>query len=54
MEQKTFFIIFKGFSMKQITQIFLEGKSPTLTLSYQKLYGKFGKFIFFSEKDREN
>ena len=28
--KKHFFIIFKGLSMKQITQIFLEGESPTL------------------------
>ena len=31
MKQKAFFINFKGFSMKQITQIFVEGESPTLT-----------------------
>ena len=30
-EIKTFFIIFKGLSIKQITQIFLEGESPTLS-----------------------
>ena len=30
MKLKTFFITFKGFSMKKITQIFLEGESPTL------------------------
>ena len=30
MKQKGFFIIFKGFSLKQITQTFLEGESPTL------------------------
>ena len=30
MKQKAFFIIFKGLSIKQITQIFLEGESPTL------------------------
>ena len=30
MKKKAFFIIFKGLSMKQITQIFLEGESPTL------------------------
>ena len=29
-KKKTFFIIFKGLSLKQIKQIFLEGKSPTL------------------------
>ena len=28
--EKAFFIIFKGLSMKQITQLFLEGESPTL------------------------
>ena len=31
MKQKAFFIIFKGFSLKQIKTIFLEGESPTLT-----------------------
>ena len=30
MKQKAFFIIFKGLSMKQITQMFLEGESLTL------------------------
>ena len=30
MKQKAFFIIFKGFSIKQIKQVFLEGESPTL------------------------
>ena len=29
---KAFFIIFKGLSMKQITQILLEGESPTLRM----------------------
>ena len=29
-EIKRVFIIFKGFSMKQITQFFLEGESPAL------------------------
>ena len=28
--EKAFFILFKGLSMKQITQLFLEGESPTL------------------------
>ena len=32
MKEKTFFIIFKGLSMKQITHIFLEGESPTLNI----------------------
>ena len=31
MKQKTFFIILKGVSLKQIKRIFLEGESPTLT-----------------------
>ena len=31
-EQKEFFIIFKRLSMKQTTQFFLEGESPTLRL----------------------
>ena len=35
MKQKAFFIIFKGLSMKQITQFFLEGGSPTLKLMNQ-------------------
>ena len=30
MKYKAFFIIFKGLSMKQKTQIFLKGESPTL------------------------
>ena len=29
-KQKAIFIIFKGFSLKQITQTFVEGESPTL------------------------
>ena len=29
-ERKAFFIIFKGLSLKQIKQIFLDGKGPTL------------------------
>ena len=33
MKQKSFFIIFKGFSLKQIKGIFLEGESPTLNLT---------------------
>ena len=32
MKKKAFFIIFKGLSIKQITQFFLEGESPTLTI----------------------
>ena len=32
MKQKAFFIIFKRLSVKQITQIFLEGDSPTFIL----------------------
>ena len=30
MKEKTFFIILKGLSGKQITQFFLEGESPSL------------------------
>ena len=30
MKQKVFFITFKGLSLKQIKQIFMEGESPTL------------------------
>ena len=32
MKSKTSFIIFKGLSIKQITQNFLEGESPTLSI----------------------
>ena len=32
--QKSRFIIFKGLSIKQITQIFVEGESPTLNDLY--------------------
>ena len=32
MKQKAFFIIFKGLSIKQITQPCLEGESPTVTI----------------------
>ena len=32
MKKNAFFIIFKGLSVKQITQIVLEGESPTLSL----------------------
>ena len=36
MKQKTFFIIFKGISLKQIKKKkFLEEESPTLSLEYQ-------------------
>ena len=34
MKQESFFIIFKGLSLKQTKQIFLEGKSPTLNTSF--------------------
>ena len=38
MKQKAFFIIFKGLSLKQIKQIFLEGESrPTLKVIRRKL-----------------
>ena len=30
MKYKTFFITFKGLSMEQLTQLFLEGESPAL------------------------
>ena len=36
MKQKAFFITFKGLSIKQIEQNFLEGESPTL----RKFFGK--------------
>ena len=34
MKQKAFFKIFKGLSMKQITQFFLEEESPTLSIFF--------------------
>ena len=40
--KKEFFIIFKGLSMKQITQKFLEGESPTLT-TFSNI--KFSKYL---------
>ena len=40
MKLKSFFIISKGLSLKQIKQIFLEGESPTL--KFEILYvGKY-------------
>ena len=36
MKQKAFLIIFEGFSIKQLTQIFLEGEGPTLNMSQFK------------------
>ena len=45
MKQKAFFITFKGLSMKQITQIFLEDESPPLMLLATKLSG----LVFGSE-----
>ena len=38
MEQKVFFIIFKGLSVKQTTQIFLDGESPTLKAFTQQYF----------------
>ena len=38
MKGKAFFIIFKGLSMKQITQFFLEGESPTLRIQYRVIF----------------
>ena len=34
MKQKAFFIIFKGLSIKQITQFFLDGESQTLKQTF--------------------
>ena len=34
MEQKVFFIIFKGLTLKQLKQIFLQGENPTLLCEY--------------------
>ena len=36
MKLKTFFIIFKGLSLKQIKQLFLEGESPALNRHFAK------------------
>ena len=35
-KQKAVFIVFKGLSMKQMTHIFLEGESPTLSRETKK------------------
>ena len=53
MKKKPFFIIFKGLSMKQKTQIFSEGESPTLrevspeynVIFYQILFKVLGNFL---------
>ena len=37
MKQKAFFMIFKGLSLKQIKQTFLEDESPTLKVQSYKL-----------------
>ena len=37
MKSKAFFMIFKGLSMKQITQFFLEGESSTLVTFHKGL-----------------
>ena len=38
MKQKAFFFIFKGLSLKNIKEIFLEGESPTLKCGDAILY----------------
>ena len=38
MKQKAFFIICKGLSIKQITQMLLEGESPTLNIVHAIQY----------------
>ena len=48
MKQKSFFIIFKGLSMNQVTQIILEGESPALTKSILQLSGIHRQLYFFS------
>ena len=46
MKFKAFFITFKGLSMKQIAQIFLECESPTLT--HILGVGAFAPYCYFS------
>ena len=41
MNKKAFFVIFKGFSIKQITQAFLEGESLTLSITFQDPHNRF-------------
>ena len=53
MKEKAFFIIFKGFSIKQITKIFLEGESPTLKLLWKYVFHN-RTFINSSIKWKEN
>ena len=53
MKWKAFFIISKGLSIKQITQIFLEGENPTLketpALGFFCKYYKFFKNTYSEE-----
>ena len=50
MKSKAFFIIFKGLSMKQITEIFLEGESLTLHNIMQCPYQKTAAFSLENKK----
>ena len=45
MKQKEFFIVFKGISIEQLKQVFLEGKSPTLKIAIS--------FIYFKDTDED-
>ena len=44
-KQKAFFNIFKRLSIKQITQIFLEGENPTLNLNFTFSVSFFRKYF---------
>ena len=52
LKEKTFFIIFKELPIKQITQIFLEGESPTWKRELAKqatyCFGQLLLYVFFS------
>ena len=39
-------MIFKGLSMKETTQIFLEGESPTLMISFHWIFSSVMYFCF--------
>ena len=45
-KKKTSFIIFKGLSLKQIKQFFLEVGSPTLNLSYYEVKASVMQLMF--------
>ena len=45
MKSKSFFIVFKRFSLKQIKQFFLDGESPTFKLSFSQINVNFMLYL---------